>query len=172
MDLGPWDVIVECGGGEHTFRIGRDGTLTTLDHNLKTLKAFAAFDADKPACLMIVEAMQPPLSFVTKHWEPELFAEIEDISSFYKALRPEVMARGEAQFMVVNALTRAILGLADRNPIYLEDAVAMARDAAKMGDKRWKNLDYTFLTLFKLGEDPAWAPLGRNIYARRYRWSF
>ena len=45
---------VRCEGEWHRLELLDDGTLRMLDHNEKTLRAFAAFQAEKPRCLKVV----------------------------------------------------------------------------------------------------------------------
>jgi hypothetical protein len=47
-----------CSGENHTIEVRRDGSVRTLDHDLPTLRAFAAFGAEKPPCLAAVEAWE------------------------------------------------------------------------------------------------------------------
>ena len=42
-----------CSGEMHRIEIRDNGTAVMLDHNEKTLRAFLAFDSEKPACLVI-----------------------------------------------------------------------------------------------------------------------
>ena len=45
---------------KHRIEIGDDGAVRLLDHSEKTLTAFAAFQADKPACLILAERLREP----------------------------------------------------------------------------------------------------------------
>ena len=62
--------IVQCGpeGEEHRLAVEWGGTVASLDHNLRTMKAFAAFDATLPVCYRRVQHAHTVLGYAQRHW--------------------------------------------------------------------------------------------------------
>ena len=52
-------LTTKCGRAKrHRLQIDKDGSMKLLDHNVRTLKSFAAFEATPPKCFEIYERYQ------------------------------------------------------------------------------------------------------------------
>jgi hypothetical protein len=58
------DLEIECSGEMHHIRASSDGTLRILDHDEDMLRAFSAFGAHKPECMVAADSFERDPAFM------------------------------------------------------------------------------------------------------------
>jgi hypothetical protein len=75
--------IVKCGGESHRIEVSWWGDVTLLDHNDAMVKAFAAFGAEPPECLRLVQEAQKAIDYAKRHiddWTKTTPSTLEDMA--------------------------------------------------------------------------------------------